>query len=160
MNCSLYYIPSYEQVYNVKHCDTCQCSELLWLLSARAHIFPFDSASGVVRVYVCEREIAIDRNMSSPNRMNPILSVLNIFREHLALYVFSYPLFLPCLFLHHSHALGGNIGLNSLSLTPILLVWREVQKKRHWKKLLQKTRSNFSGELHLSSAIWRLSFSC
>lgn len=159
MNCSLYCIPSYGQVYNVKHWHTCQCSELLWLLPARARIFPFDSASG--GVCVCERgreRVPLTEKMSSPNSMNPILRDVNIFREHLALSVFSYALFLPCLLLHHSHVLGGNIGLNSLSLTPILLVWREVQKKATLEKVATKTRSAISRELHLSSAIWRQLF--
>lgn len=93
----------------------------------QGHIVPFGSASGevwggvcvgVLGACVCERQkLPLTEKMSSPNSMNPILSVLNIFREHLALCVFSDPLFL-----HHSHALGGNIGLNSLSLTPTLLV--------------------------------------
>lgn len=160
MNCSLYCIPSYGQVYNVKHWHTCQCSELLWLLPARARIFPFDSASG--GVCVCERgreRVPLTEKMSSPNSMNPILRDVNIFREHLALSVFSYALFLPCLLLHHSHVLGGNIGLNSLSLTPILLVWREVQKKQHWKKLLQKLEAPLAGSC-TSVQQYDDSFSC
>lgn len=48
--------------------------------------------------------------------MNPIL-----FREHLPLYVFSYVLFLPHLFLYHSYAFGSSIGLNSLLPTSSLL---------------------------------------
>lgn len=38
MNCRLYCTLSYEQVINIKHCDSCQFSELLRLLSARAHL--------------------------------------------------------------------------------------------------------------------------
>ena len=158
MNCHLYCILSYEQVYSVKHCDTCQCSALLWLLPARAHTFPFDSAHGDgegVSTCVWER-LPLREKMSSPKGMSPILSVLNIFGEHLPLCVFSSALFLPCLFLH----LGGNISLYSLLPTPILLIWREVQKKQRCKKLLQELEATLVGELHLSSAIWWLRFSC
>lgn len=70
MNCTLYCILSYEQVYRVRHCDTFQHLELLWLLSARTYIytyvhiythtyiFPFDSVSGggECLYMVCERE--------------------------------------------------------------------------------------------------------
>lgn len=115
-------------------------------------------------VYMCvweRKRLPLREKMSSPNSTNPILSVLNIFREHLPPRYSLTRCFFPRLFLHHSHVLGGNISLNSLSLTPILLDWREVRKKSNTgKKVASKTRSNFSGVLHLSSAIWRLSFSC
>lgn len=115
-----------------------------------------------VYMRVWERKrLPLREKMSSPNSTNPILSVLNIFREHLPL----------CILLHAAsfHVFSCTTATSLVAI----LVWipslshpyssglkRGAKKSNAGKKVASKTRSNFSGVLHLSSAIWRLSFSC